>query len=108
MRKLFGNKWRLKPSILTSFVLLTVPVFLTIITVTYISNDRIARHDADELLGRFSSEAINNIQGDINPIKSLVRSVAALGDAFPDIFADSRSLAYFQGKLWLAWAETSN
>ena len=43
MRELFGNKWRLKPSILTSFVLLTVPVFLTIITVTYISNDRIAR-----------------------------------------------------------------
>lgn len=99
MSNFFGNKWRLKPSILTSFVLLTVPVFLTIITVTYISNDRIARQNADELLGRFSSEAINNIQGDINPIKSLVRSVAALGDAFPDIFSDGRSMAYFQGVL---------
>ncbi len=37
---------RLKPSILTSFVVLTVPVFFTIIAVTYLSNDRIARANA--------------------------------------------------------------
>jgi adenylate cyclase len=99
MSNFLGNKWRLKPSILTSFVLLTVPVFLTIIAVTYFSNDRIARQDADSLVARFSTEAIANIQGDINPIKSLVRSVAVLGDTYPDIFADSRSMAYFQGVL---------
>lgn len=99
MSNIFGTKWRLKPSILTSFVLLTVPVFLTIIAVTYFSNDRIARQDADALVARFSTEAIANIQGDINPIKSLVRSVAVLGDTYPDIFADSRSMAYFQGVL---------
>lgn len=99
MSNLFGNKWRLKPSILTSFVLLTVPVFLTTITVTYISNDRIARADADKLVARFTTEAINNMQGDLNPIKSLVRSVAVLGDTYPDIFADARSMAYFQGVL---------
>ncbi|NDH61985.1 MAG: hypothetical protein EBY18_10105 [Alphaproteobacteria bacterium] len=99
MSNLFGKKWRLKPSILTSFVLLTVPVFLTTITVTYISNDRIARADADKLVARFTTEAINNMQGDLNPIKSLVRSVAVLGDTYPDIFADARSMAYFQGVL---------
>lgn len=99
MSNLFGNKWRLKPIILTSFVLLTVPVFLTTITVTYISNDRIARADADKLVARFTTEAINNMQGDLNPIKSLVRSVAVLGDTYPDIFADARSMAYFQGVL---------
>ena len=99
MSNLFGNKWRLKPSILTSFVLLTVPVFLSIIAVTYVSNDRIARADADSLVARFTTEAITNMQGDLNPIKSLVRSVAVLGDIYPDIFADSRSMAYFQGVL---------
>ena len=44
---------RLKPSILTSFVVLTVPVFFTIIAVTYLSNDRIARANAQELVERF-------------------------------------------------------
>ena len=50
---------RLKPSILTSFVVLTVPVFFTIIAVTYLSNDRIARANAQELVERFRNEAID-------------------------------------------------
>ena len=99
MSYIFGKKWRLKPSILTLFVVLTVPVSLTIIAVTYFSNDRIARDDANELVDRFSTEAIANIQGDINPIKSLIRSVAALGNTYPGIYADDRSIAYFQAVL---------
>ncbi len=99
MSNFFGKNWRLKPSILTSFVLLTVPVFLATITVTYISNDRIARADADSLVARFTTDAINNMQSDLNPIKSLVRSVAVLGDTYPDIFTDARSMTYFQGIL---------
>ncbi len=95
MSILFRTKWRLKPSILTSFVLLTVPVLLAIITVTYISNDRLAREDANELVERFARDAITNIESDINPIKSLVRSVAALGDVAPEVFASDRSMAYF-------------
>ena len=87
---------RLKPSILTSFVLLTVPVFFTIIAVTYLSNDRIARANAQELVERFRNEAIDNIQDDFNPIKSLVRSAAAIGDEFPDFFATIRCFKYFQ------------
>ena len=47
---IFQSNLRLKPSILTSFVLLTVPVFFTIIAVTYLSNDRIARTNARELV----------------------------------------------------------
>src|SRR4051812_29378470 len=99
MSYFFGKKWRLKPSILTLFVVLTVPVSLTIIAVTYLSNDRIARDDASELVDRFSTEAIANIQGDINPIKSLIRSVAALGNTYPGIYAEERSIAYFQAVL---------
>ena len=99
MSYIFGKKWRLKPSILTLFVVLTVPVSLTIIAVTYFSNDRIARDDASELVNRFSTEAIANIQGDLNPIKSLIRSVAALGNTYPGIYAEDRSIAYFQSVL---------
>ena len=87
---------RLKPSILTSFVVLTVPVFFTIIAVTYFSNDRIARANAQALVERFRNEAIDNIQDDFNPIKSLVRSAAAIGDEFPDFYASSRCFKYFQ------------
>ena len=87
---------RLKPSILTSFVVLTVPVFFTIIAVTYFSNDRIARANAQELVERFRNEAIDNIQDDFTPIKSLVRSAAAIGDEFPEFYASVRCFKYFQ------------
>ena len=87
---------RLKPSILTSFVVLTVPVFFTIIAVTYFSNDRIARANAQELVERFRNEAIDNIQDDFTPIKSLVRSAAAIGDEFPEFYNSVRCFKYFQ------------
>src|ERR1700730_9475547 len=72
MRYLLRSNLRLKPSILASFFFLTVPVFFTIIAVTYLSNDSIARTNAKELVERFRSEAIKNIQDDFEPLKSLV------------------------------------
>lgn len=93
--KIFRNM-RLKPSILTSFVALTVPVFFTIIAVTYLSNDRIARTNAQQLVERFRNEAIDNIQDDFNPIKSLARSAATIGEEFPDFYASSRCFKYFE------------
>ena len=91
---------RLKPSILTSFVVLTVPVFFTIIAVTYLSNDRIARANAQELVERFRNEAIDNIQDDFNPIKSLVRSAAAIGDEFPELLRLGPLLQVFPYASW--------
>jgi adenylate cyclase len=96
--KTFRNL-RLKPSILTSFIILTVPVFFTIIGVTYLSNDRIARTNARELVERFRVDAIDNIQADFNPIKSLVRSAAAIGDRYPDFYLDDRCFTYFHSVL---------
>jgi adenylate cyclase len=95
MRYLFRNNLRLKPSILASFIFLTVPVFFTIIAVTYLSNDNIARTNAKELVERFRSEAINNIQDDFEPLKSLVRSAASIGEQDPGFYADNRCLKYF-------------
>jgi adenylate cyclase len=90
---------RLKPSILTSFIILTVPVFFTIIAVTYLSNDRIARNNARELVERFRVDAVENIQADFNPIKSLVRSAAAIGERYPDFYLDDRCFTYFHSVL---------
>ena len=94
MKDSFVKNLRLRPSILTLFVLLTVPAFLAIVAVTYISNEKIARANADQLVERFRTDAIQNIQHDFDPIKSLVRSAAAVGGAQPDFYSDNRSLRY--------------
>jgi adenylate cyclase len=95
MRIPFRHDLRLKPSILTSFLLLTLPVFATIVAVTYISNERIAREDARELVERFRIDGIENVQSIFDPVKSLVRSAATLGDEQPDFFYSNRSIKYF-------------
>ena len=74
---IFRKHPRLKPSILTSFFFLTVPVFFTIIAVTYFTNDNIARRNALDLLQRFRTDALENIEDEFNPLKSLIRSAAA-------------------------------
>jgi adenylate cyclase len=99
MRRIFARKLRLRPSILTLFVLLTVPVFFTIIAVTYLSNDRIARSNAEELVERFRIEAVEDIRNVFDPIKSLVRSAAVVGDEQTDFYSDNRSLKYFLSML---------
>ncbi|MBV8187574.1 MAG: hypothetical protein JO339_10065 [Alphaproteobacteria bacterium] len=90
---------RLKPSILTSFLLLTVPVFFTIIAVTYFSNDSIARRSAVELLQRFRTDALENMEDDFNPLKSLIRSAAVLGEVEPGFYESDRCFRYFYSML---------
>ena len=95
MTQTFRKHLRLKPSILTSFLLLTVPVFITIIGVTYYSNDRIARSNALQLLQRFRVDAVESMQDDFNPLKSLISSAAVIGEEEPGFFESDRSLRYF-------------
>jgi len=89
MNVVFTRKLRLRPTILTLFVLLTVPVFFTIVAVTYLSNDSLARSHANDLVTRFRADAISNIQDMFDPIKSLVRSAAAIGNEQPDFYASN-------------------
>ena len=94
MKRLFTRKLRLRPSIVALFVLLTVPVFYTSVAVTYVSNEAIARANADALIERFRTDAIDSIQGMFNPIKSLVYSAATVGSQQSDFYSDNRSLKY--------------
>ena len=90
---------RLKPSILSLFVLLTVPVLAIIIVVNYVSNDRIARLKGQELVERFRLEALDSVREIFEPIKSMVRVAAALGEQQGDFYADNRSMKYFEAIL---------
>jgi hypothetical protein len=47
---------RLRPTIVVLFVLLTAPVYATIIGLTYLSNRSIARANAEALIERFRGE----------------------------------------------------
>jgi adenylate cyclase len=94
MKRLFARKLRLRPSIVALFVLLTMPVFLATIVLTSVSNEWIARVTADAMIERFRGEAIDSIQGMINPIKSLIRSAAMVGNQQSDFYSDNRSLKY--------------
>ena len=94
MKRSFERKLRLRPSIVALFVLLTVPVFFTSVAVTYVSNEQIARANADALIERFRTDAIDSIQNMFNPIKSLVRSAAVVGSQQPDFYSENRSLKY--------------
>lgn len=92
---LFRKHPRLKPSILAAFILLTVPVFFTIIAVTYYSNDHIARANARQLVERFRTDALESLQDDFDPLKSLIRAAATLGEQSPGFFASDESFRYF-------------
>lgn len=92
-----AKKLRLRPSILSLFVILTLPVFAVMVAVSYVSNERIARANANALIERFRIDAIDSIQNVFAPIKSLVASAAAIGSEQPDFYSDNRAVKYLLG-----------
>jgi len=99
MKQPFRPSLRLKPSILSLFALLTVPVLAVIIVVNYVANDRIARLKGQELVERFRREAMDSVRDIFEPIKSMVRVAAALGEQQGEFYADNRSMKYFEAIL---------
>jgi len=99
MSSFFTRKLRLKPTILTLFIVLTMPVTVAIVAVTYVSNDRIAHDNAGRLVERFQLSALEDIQNVFEPIKTMVHSAAVLGEQEPDFYFDDRSLPYLQSVL---------
>lgn len=88
------RKLRLRSSIIALFVVLTIPIFFATIALNYFSNQSAAREGADELIERFRREAVDSIQGMVDPIKSLMHSAAMVGSQQPDFYSDNRSLKY--------------
>jgi adenylate cyclase len=90
---------RLRPSILTMFVVLTVPVFSIIVATNYVTNQSIAEENATHLVERFRADATDSIRQAIEPINSLVRSAAVLGREQPKFYSDKASLPYLLSML---------
>ena len=90
---------RLRPSILTMFVLLTVPVFSTIVAADYFTSQSIAEQNATELVKRFGSEAVDDIKHAIDPISSLIDSASVLGTEQPHFYSERASLPYLLSML---------
>lgn len=90
---------RLRPTILGSFLLLTVPLFVTTVWVGYVTNDSIARDTADGLIEKARFEAISNTTELLEPIKTLVKVAASLGSAEPEFFRQTRATGYMDEML---------
>ncbi|SKA34241.1 adenylate cyclase [Enhydrobacter aerosaccus] len=99
MISFFKRDWRLKPSILALFVVLTVPVSVTIVAVTFLSNESIARIDAETLVDRFRVTSTKDAESDFDGIKAMARTAAVLGSEQPDFYFNDRSLGYLDSIL---------
>src|SRR5215472_86672 len=85
---------QLRPFVVALFVLLTVPIFVAIIAVVFVSNQRTARANADAMIDRFHGETIDSIENLFGPIKSLIRSAGVVGTREPDFYSHDRSFEY--------------
>lgn len=85
---------RLRPSIVVLFLLLSVPLFVATVWFNYATNDSIARDTAHQLIDKARFETITSSTELIEPIKSLVKVAARLGEAEPDFFRQERATAY--------------
>jgi len=84
----------LKPTILVVFILMTVPVLAALIQFNYQSTDRVVRAHAANLVERFRNEKIREIVTEFKTLESMIASTAELGRLAPDMFTDSRALAF--------------
>ena len=99
MKLPFFGMVRLRPSILTMFVLLTVPVFSTIVAANYVTSQSIARESAAKLVERFRIDAIESIQDAIHPVNSMVHNAAVLGTEQPKFYSQDASSRYLLSML---------
>ena len=81
------------------FVLLTVPVFSTIVAANYFTSQSIAKESAAKLVERFRIDAIESIQDAIHPVDSLVHNAAVLGTEQPGFYAQESSSRYLLSML---------
>jgi adenylate cyclase len=85
---------RLRPSIVVLFLLLSLPLFIATVWINYATNDSIARDTAHQLIEKARFETITSSTELVDPIKSLVKVAASLGEAEPEFFRQERAAAY--------------
>ncbi len=94
MKKPFSLSLRLRPSIVVLFLLLSLPLFVATVWFNYAANNSIARDTAHQLIEKARFETVTSSSELLNPIKSLVKVAASLGEAEPGFFRQERAAAY--------------
>lgn len=84
--------WRLRPSIVTLFLVMVLPVFTVSMWMGYSSLDRMARGTAEQAVERSRIETIGHTEALVDPIASLVRVAARLSSDQPDYFRRPQAL----------------
>lgn len=87
---------RLSPSIISIFLVLMVPAFVALILFVYLFNERTATSTSRNMIDRFKLEALLSVSELINPMRLLVNSAAALGNADPQFFQSDASWGYLK------------
>ena len=90
------RKIRLGPSIISIYLLLMVPAFIALIMFVYLFNERTANTTSRSLIERFKLEAVLSVSELINPMRLLVNSAAALGNAHPHFYGAEGSWDYLK------------
>jgi adenylate cyclase len=88
--------WRLKPKIVTIFILLNVPVFIGIIVHTYLSNRQVALETGEKVIAHFQSGAVRRIHDKFSTTLSLASSAAVIGGTDANFFASKAGQTYLQ------------
>jgi len=88
--------WRLKPKIVTIFILLNVPFFAGIVGHTYFSNRETALKSGEKVIAHFQSGAVHSIHTKFLAIRSLVSSAATIAGSNTDFFVSKAGHPYLQ------------
>ena len=92
-------KVRLRPSIVFLFILLVVPIFITMIWFTYASNEKMIRETATKHISNLQIITNLKIKELFGPVELLVISTSQLASADPAFFGSPKSWNYLLSHL---------
>lgn len=84
----------LRSTILTVFLILTVPVFLGVVVYSYITSSRIVRDDTMERIAVYQSDVDDSIENLFREVASKAESAAVAGRVDPDFYLDLEAIDY--------------
>lgn len=85
------RQFRLRPSMIILFMIMALPFLITLIVLTYTTTSKAVTKTSEEMVERFNSEIIKNLQQTLDPVITLTRSAAALSKQQPEFFKKDTS-----------------
>lgn len=85
--------FRIRPSIVILFISLVLPLFISLVAFTYVSNEKAAEKTAEQMIDRFNQEILTGLQQLVDPVTTLVRAASANAAAFPNALRSDEAFA---------------